>query len=245
MSKKFALLLASTLALTLYASASTVSAAPVLPAKKAKPVQITGFAWQKDPVVGFDGEIFTQVIATFANPNARLFAQFPTFRVTARSAEGRVLYSDTWVTNAIPPRGAAGWATQIESRELPASVEIKFLEADWITSKPRASAFKAFTSRGLAVNSEDPDDIVITGEIINPYPVNFDSVNAVVVFRDESGAVIGGGSTYVDSVAPRDQVPFSDSLFTWTNGSIASLELVAQPHADSKLEEYAVTGRLK
>lgn len=226
-------------------SPSYALAGPQIPTNaKAKPLVVTDVAWERTPIVSMQGEIFTQVVFVFRNPNSRQFAEFPTFRVTAKSVNGSIVYSDSWVTSDLPPSQIGAMSIQLATRQAPATVQVQFLKATWIKSRPVASRFPAFAGSNITVTPATATELVITGELQNPYPVDFKEVTTLVLLRDPSGQIVGAGSDYVDLVGP-GSTPFSMELGTWIDAPYVTTQLIATPHADWTLRDFAVTGKLR
>lgn len=55
-------------------------------------------------------------------------------------------------------------------------------------------------------------NVVIAGDVVNKMDAELNNVSVNLVFRDESGAIVGGTQTYISTISPESEAPFSDDI---------------------------------
>ena len=151
--------------------------------------------------------------AILHNPNTDKAIKYPKFRVVARDAEGILLGSKDQTISVIYPGQDFVYASQaFEAEEKPTTVNIEVVEPDEhnITS---VSALEHEKYEPLvAVNTAFRTDRVV-GEIQNNNDYDIDTGVVSVVFRDAEGNLIGGTSTFVDSLKANTTTPFDTAIY--------------------------------
>lgn len=132
------------------------------------------------------------------NPNAGLACRFPGYTVTVKDAAGNVLKSEDYNLMTIGALEKVGKSNNLTSLSAePASVEITVNEAEgtWEQAEP--------AENGLSVENlvlEDGFIWNLKGTIVNSSKEKYDEVNGTVIYRDDSGKIVGGISFYVTNV---------------------------------------------
>lgn len=146
------------------------------------------------------------------NPNENKAIEFPVFRITARNDAGELLATEEQTLSIIYPQQNFVYASQaFDVDEVPANVEIDVLEP------------KDYQIRNVSTldNPEYiPLDVInttfrtdrIVGEIQNNNDYDLDSAVVTVIFRDDNGKLVGGTSTFVDSLKANSTTPFDISI---------------------------------
>lgn len=196
-----------------------------------KPV-VTSLAWQAQPVIG--GEVFTQYVFVMRNPNSHALAEFPTVRLVARDAAGRIIASESQTMMMLPPSHSLAFSGQLATGSVIHSLTAQFIKANWIVSKPSPSKYRPLTTVNLAFVPQGLTGLSVSGEISNPYAQTLAEASVTAVFKDAAGNVVGGGQAYVDVVAGHGLTPFIvDSNSTWSNALPASVEVYVSPWSPS------------
>ena len=148
---------------------------------------------------------------TLHNPNEDIVVELPTFRITARDADGILLGTEDQTISVVYPGQDFVFGSQAFSvEEMPATVEFEVLEpADYNLSHISAKEeFKPLTVENGALKSEK-----LLGEISNPNGYDIDTAVLVVLCRNAAGELVGVENTYVDNVKAGGLTPFSTSLY--------------------------------
>ena len=149
------------------------------------------------------------------NPNENIAIEFPSFRVTARDADGVILGTEDQTLSIIYPgeqiaHGFLGFKVD----ETPSSYEVQILPyKDY--NVLRQSQFEP-TEAMEAINFAKRDSKIV-GEINNPNDRSFDSVCLTVIYRDSDGKIVCGDSTFVSDVAASSTTPFEISVSSEMN----------------------------
>jgi len=158
---------------------------------------------------------YIQYAVIVKNPNAEKGVRFPKVRITARDSSGAILGTDDIVGKEILPNGTWYSAFQGPSADSePASVDFEVIQpdsSDWVLQDLLDNAGKPLT----VVNPIKRDDKIV-GEIVNPNNFEINGVAVVVLFRDNSGKLLAGETTYTDKLAANGKIPFELSL--WGSG---------------------------
>ena len=139
------------------------------------------------------------------NPNEHAMVRFPSYRITASSEDGRVLGTDRSVRGYLNPNGLlvfAGRAFDVD--EHPASVEIEVEPIEDRNWMPHFELYEPLEVEGAHENTRGR----ILGQIINPNDRSFDRVIIVAIYRDESGALLGGEITFERNLPAFGMVAF-------------------------------------
>lgn len=143
--------------------------------------------------------------------------RFPSFRITARSEDNRILGTEEQVVSEIYPGqdfvfGSMGF----DVSEEPAFVEFEVIEDENDLVNPSALDYSGFKPLIVENTSYVSDEFFpsVVGEVVNPNDFDIDSVLLVVVFKDESGAIVCGDSSYADGLKAGKSIPFEIDIMS-------------------------------
>ncbi len=147
------------------------------------------------------------------NPNTDKAIELPQFRVTARNDAGEVLATEEQTLSIIYPQQDFTYASlAFDVDDIPSKVDVEVLEPDEYNIKNISMLDNPNYVPLKAVNTTMRDDSVV-GEIQNDNDYDLDSAIVTIIFRDENGKLIGGDSTFVDSLKANSATPFDMSLY--------------------------------
>lgn len=155
---------------------------------------------------GYD-KFYIQYAIIVRNPNAEKGVRFPKVRITAKNANNEILGTSDIVGKEILPNGMWYSAFQAcSTEEEPASVDFELIQpedSEWVSS----SHFDYVGEELLVENPVKRNDKIV-GEISNPNDYDIDGVAVTVLFRDESGKLLAGETTYTDKITANGKIPF-------------------------------------
>lgn len=173
---------------------------------KVLPIEVKEFGYSME-----DEYLYYSVI--LHNPNEDKAIELPSFRITARDASGAPLATEEQTLSIIYPKQDFVHAFQaFDVDELPATVDIEVLDAEEYNIKKVSMLDNPKYVPLSIVNSAFRTDSIV-GEIQNDNDYDIESGVATVVFRDADGKLIGGESTYVDSIKANATTPFDISIY--------------------------------
>lgn len=177
---------------------------------------------------GYD-TYYIQYAFIVKNSNTERAVEFPMIRLTARDADGAILGTEDIVGSSILPGGTWYSAFQGPSVESePATVDFEIVQPDdsnWVSPDRIDNAGEL-----LSVENPTKREDKIVGEVFNPNDFNISSVAVVVLFRDDSGKLLAGETTYTDKVIAGSKLPFELSLRGADDGYITNnFEVYAYP----------------
>lgn len=148
------------------------------------------------------------------NPNESFFVEFPTFRVTARDASNVLLGTEDQVLFSIYPQQDVWHAFMgFKVDEEPASVSVEMLMPKDYNIKKISSVKQPTYIPLTAINYAQRGDKIV-GEIKNDNDYEISQAIVTVVYRDKNGNLLGGDSTFVDSIPANGTAPFEKSTYT-------------------------------
>lgn len=198
----------------------------VVSAKDLLPLEIVDSGYTvKD---GYDTN-YVQYAIVVKNPNTERAIRFPKVRLTSRDADGAILGTEDIVGSSIMPGGAWYSASQGSSVDsTPATVDFEIIppdDSDWVAPDRIDNAGEPLTVENPAKRGDK-----IVGEVSNPNDFDINSVAVVVLFRDGSGKLLAGETTYTDKVTAGGKIPFELSLWGTNGGYITdNFEVYAYP----------------
>lgn len=173
---------------------------------KVLPIEVKEFGYSME-----DEYLYYSVI--LYNPNEDKAIEFPSFRITARDASGVLLATEEQTLSAIYPKQDFVYAFQaFDVDEIPANVDIEVLEAEEYNIKKVSMLDNPEYAPLSIINSAFRKNSIV-GEIQNDNDYDIKSGVVAVVFRDADGKLIGGQSTYVDSIKANTTTPFDISIY--------------------------------
>lgn len=177
---------------------------------------------------GYD-TYYIQYAVIVKNPNTERAVEFPKVRLTARDADGAVLGTDDIVGSSIQPGGT--WYSAFQGPSVdsePATVDFEIIQpddGDWVSPDRIDNA-----GEPLSVENPIKREDKIVGEVSNPNNFDISSVAVVVLFRDDSGKLLAGETTYTDKVSAGGKIPFELSLWGADDGYITdNFDVYAYP----------------
>jgi hypothetical protein len=183
-------------------------------------------AWSVGPAdTGIPGrQVFYAVVLT--NPNDGAYGTFPTVQVTARGKDGAILGTDEQVLDALPPNGRIAFGGQIDATRAPATVQITAKKVEWAPTDIAPEKFRPFGTTNLHVTKDTWGETTITGEVTNPYPAPVSDLAVTALFRDKTGKLVGGTTSFVSTLPAAGSLPFE--LHGWRGlPKFARVEAVA------------------
>lgn len=146
------------------------------------------------------------------NPNKEYAVEFPTIRITARSADGTILSTDEQVLSFMDADETILYAgRELYEGNKPNSVDISVSNPDYgFEHKDEKKASQAqFSISNVSVN-KGSNDRAFTGEITNNSSEDLRSAAVIVIFK-RGGKMIGGATDYADNLTSGATVPFEVS----------------------------------
>lgn len=147
------------------------------------------------------------------NPNPDLAVEFPTIRVTARDSEGILLGTEDQTLSIIYPEQDFWYCGQaFEVAEAPATVEFEVVPPDDYNivnvSTLEHPEYVPLTVENVAQRGDR-----FVGEVRNDNDYDIDTCGVFVIFRDDSGKLLGGEFTFIDSVSASGTAPFDMGVY--------------------------------
>jgi len=186
--------------------------------------------WTGEASEWVPGEHWIHWAVVLENPNTLYWCEFPTVQITVRDEQGQLLGQHEQVLTALPPGARIGWASALEiTGNRPHTLEITPQPADWYPTDSRPEDFPPFTYQGVGFEVRE-QECEVTGEIVNPYPLDIEEVALVALFRDARGALVSGEMTFVEGLPAHGSTPFKvEATVPAAYGPITSLDLLAVP----------------
>lgn len=203
-------------------------------AAEPKPFVVKESAYVVHPST-LDDTIYLLWTAVLENPNPDMFGLGPTLTITARDDAGTVVGTEDQMFHEMTPGGTVAFSSQLTVTKTPKTVEFTVGKTRWKAAPKPASAYPAIATTGVSMK---PDQMaggyVVVGEFINPYPVALENTVVTALFRDESGKLIGGGSSFVANAPASGARPFSVE-HVGINGTPAKVDVVVTTWAGTDL----------
>jgi hypothetical protein len=175
---------------------------------------------------GFD-EFYIQYAFIVKNPNAKTAVEYPTVRITARDESGTVLGTEDIVGSFILPGGT--WVSAFQGPSCasqPANVDFEVVPPDdYNLVSPE---LLDYPGAELTVENTAKTGDKITGEVSNSNDYEIASAGVTVLYRDDSGKLLAGDTTYTDKIAAGGKIPFELSI--WDDSYVTdNFEVYAYP----------------
>jgi hypothetical protein len=131
------------------------------------------------------------------NSNAGFAVESSEYVITAYSGDGRVIGVEEGYVYLLLPGQTLGVAnTTYLSREEPIGrLEVHLLPGDYVATE----SLPAFSAQNISYQPGDYSS-ALTGQIVSPYPRDISDLRVAAILYDGSGAIVGGGFTYLDFV---------------------------------------------
>jgi hypothetical protein len=184
-----------------------------------------------------DDSIYVLWTAVLQNPNPDLFGESPVLTITARDETGSVVGTEDQMFNELTPGGIVAFSGQIEATKTPKTVDFTVGKTRWKAAPKPAAAYPAIMTQGVSMKLDQiSGGYVVVGEFLNPYPFPLDSTVVTALFRDETGRLIGGKSTFVDNAPANGARPFNVN-HVGLEGKPAKVDVIVTTWAGSNLSE--------
>ncbi|MBQ9079078.1 MAG: hypothetical protein IJY29_05855 [Ruminococcus sp.] len=179
--------------------------------KEKLPFKIKSFAFTTDY-----GQVY--YAACLHNPNDDYYIKHPSYRVTARDGDGKVLATDdiTSFYGMYPGEDVWYGGRLFTVNESPTTVDLQVLELeDRMYLSPSKVEYKDFEPLAVKnvtlVNEEHMCRLL--GEVENNNDYSIDSVEIVIVFKNESGDIIAAETSTVKDVSGNSLTPFDEDMY--------------------------------
>ena len=170
-----------------------------------KEIEIKDSAWY------IDGGCLKYYIVLH-NPNEKIAVELPSFRITARDADGSVIDTEDQTLSVIYPEQDFYYVFQAFSVDSkPEKVDFEILPTEDYNLKD-ASTLNEFKQLEVINTSEKKDKFV--GEVKNPNDNSYDMAVVLVVGKDSDGNVVYVNSTFINDIEAGATVPFSISNYS-------------------------------
>ena len=182
----------------------------VIPQSEKKPLEVK----QLEYYVNQNGYLYYSIM--LHNPNSDYGISLPSYRITAKRADGVILGSEDKTLFTIYPNQDYLYTDQAFSvSDSPSEVVVDLLPLDDYKFK-KLSRLKyndfVYPTVENASKIDGGTFPKITGEINNRNPYDISCVMVSVIFRDEQGNFIGGNHTFVNNVLANNSTAFELTL---------------------------------
>jgi hypothetical protein len=168
-------------------------------AEAVKPLEIKEFGYSMN-----NEYIYVSVI--LHNPNEKIAVEYPSFRVTARDADGTVLGTEDQTLSIIYPGQDFVYAGQMcKVDQTPAKVDVEPLKIKHALDVSTLE-HPQFTQLKPVRCAHRGDRFV--GEIQNDNDYDIDDAIVTIIFRDDDGNLIGGTDTFIEDLSAGSSTPF-------------------------------------
>ena len=178
----------------------------------AKPFVVTESAFTIETTSISSTGLWMWWTAVFKNPNPGYYCAHPQVTVTARNSSGEVVgtYEKSMVA-FFTPAGTIAYGDNLEVLEVPAKLEITPAKCYWTKLPTGIKPLPEFQARNVRLIPIQYR-LKVSGEVINPLSQDIDSVMGAVLFRDQSGKLLGGDLFYIKNIPAQATKPFMDDL---------------------------------
>lgn len=122
--------------------------------------------------------------------------------------------------------------------EATATTEIKPAKVEWKPTRTRADDYKPFGAKNIRMSASGKEHFQVTGDILNPYDKELESVSVVVLLRDAEGKLVGGDTAYVQGLEANGSRPF-EVKFIQAKDKPTSQEITVYPHGSTSWNSLA------
>ena len=195
------------------------------PQKEKQPFKVTESGYKI--ISGFD-DYFLKWFVILENPNTDLYGVFPTLTITARDENGVILGTEDQVLSELPPGTKIAFAGQISTTKQPKTVEFTPSKVEWKETITKPSDYLPFQVEKINFSSSGKNTATVSGDIKNPYSEDIDQLAVTSLLRNEEGKLIGGSTTFVDSLPANGSRPYSDK-YVDVNEKATKAEVFVMP----------------
>ncbi len=165
-----------------------------------QPLQIKGTTLLKDGGNRYDA------VAQVYNPNSIYGSDMVHYELSYIDAVGGVLKTDAGAFYILPQQTRVLVKTAVSISGTPAHIELKLTDAQWQKVDPGTAV--DFTV-GSEQYQEQPDKSAVYRAVLtNRSDFDFDTVDVAVLLSDQSGTVIGVGTTTINTLLSRAERAF-------------------------------------
>lgn len=170
-------------------------------------------------------------VVAIKNTSDSLRVEFPEITITGRDEGGSIISSDTMVLSAIYPGQVQYCSSVAGNGGGAASVDFSLAKPDDGVKVGSSIAASTYDVRGSSLQSDGFGGLVATGEVElltagDDRALSSGSVALTAVVRDDSGAIVAGGETYVDMAVEGASSTFEIPIFG--NAPAGTLEVYAR-----------------
>lgn len=199
---------------------------------------------QVSSILKKDGGYVVNWAGVLTNGNPWHFGEHVVATVIAKDAAGKEVVRLEQPLDAVPPAGSLPFSGEVVAAEKPAQVSITYRPAEWRLAGRIVSAFQPFPISDVMTVRGD-DGYLVVGYVGSPYRLPASSLAVTALLRDKDGRLLGGGSTFVDDVRPKDTRRFVMNIESVADtGKIAKAEVTARTWGSSSrpYEQLALGG---
>lgn len=147
------------------------------------------------------------------NPNENYAIEHPTYRITARDESGNLLGTENQGLSIIYPgkdfvHGGLGF----EVSKNPSEVTFEIMPPDDYDISDTSTMEHPQYDDLVAQNVSFDGDTLLC-EIFNPNDYDVDTSTVTVIFRDESGKIVGGDYSFSGTIPANESIPFSEKIY--------------------------------
>lgn len=214
--------------------------------EQAAPLRPLAVAEQVSSILKKDGGYVVNWAGVLTNSNPWHFGEHVVATVIAKDAAGKEVVRLEQPLDAVPPAGSLPFSGEVVASEKPSQVSIDYRPAEWRQAARIVSAFQPFPISDVMTVRRN-DGYLVVGYVGSPYRLPAGSLAVTALLRDKQGKLLGGGSTFVDDVRPKDTRRFIMNIESVADtGKIAKAELTARTWGSSSrpYEQLALGGSL-
>ena len=157
-------------------------------------------------------------VVAIKNTSDNLRIEFPEITITGRDEDGSIISSDTMVLASIYP-GQVQYCSSVAGNGGGASsVDFSLATPDDWAQVGSSIAASTYDVRGASLQSDGFGGLIAVGEVElvtagDDRAMSSGSVAVTAVVRDDAGAILAGGETYVDIAAEGESATFEVPIF--------------------------------
>jgi hypothetical protein len=167
------------------------------------------------------------VVAT--NPNNGFYAKVLTLRATAHNGSDDPIGETTVQVRQIPPGVTFAVTGRVPATGPPKTIDITAEQVEWAEAPAGPERYPAFGTNEITMSPSGIGAYQVQGRVTNPYKTSFQLMNVTVLLRDAGGKLVGGETTWLDRIGPRETKPFSVDITDQVATVPARAEAIAYP----------------
>ena len=158
------------------------------------------------------GNSYLKYAVVLENPNESFYGVFPTFTITARDSSGNVVGTEDQTLREFPPGTKIAWGGQISLTKIPEAVDFAVAKVEWKETVTKPKDYLPFEVEKINFTPSVSKTYTVSGDVKNPYDKEVSQIAVTSLLRDEKGKLIGGNTTFVESLPASGSRPFSDQF---------------------------------